>query len=216
MHLTKWKLAIAVVAIFSLGATAAYAGSVFDDVDDGQWYSAPIEWARDNGITTGCGDNNFCPTDPVTRRENVTFAYRYDQNIVQPALEDIEDDVQDNDEEIDDLETLLPLFATIQDTGTPDLGNRGLVSSERNSEGDYTLTFDRDISECAVATNDIIFSGNHEISASVYSGLVTQVRVVVRNASDVLEDTWFSIVIHCPLPSLFITLDDESAVDPNG
>ena len=86
MKFTKWQLAVGIVALVTVAATTAYATHVFNDVEDGRFYAEPAEWAADNGITNGCGNGNFCPNDPVTRGENITFAKRYDDNIVQPAL----------------------------------------------------------------------------------------------------------------------------------
>jgi hypothetical protein len=85
--ITKLRLAIAIVAIGLLvPATAAVATQVFDDVPDGRFYSEAVAWAFDNNITTGTTATTFEPDAGVTRGQNVTFAKRYDDNIVQPAL----------------------------------------------------------------------------------------------------------------------------------
>ena len=86
MQISKFWLAVAVVAASVVGASVATAHHVFGDVEDTRFYADPSEWASRNGITNGCGNGNFCPNDPVTRGENITFAYRYDQNVVQPSL----------------------------------------------------------------------------------------------------------------------------------
>ena len=87
MKVTKATAAAITVATLALSATAAYASHVFTDVEDDRFYAAAVAWADENGITTGCGaGTTFCPEDPVTRGENITFAKRYDDNIVQPAL----------------------------------------------------------------------------------------------------------------------------------
>ena len=45
-------------------------------------------------MTTGCnGGTAFCPEDPVTRGENITFAKRYDDLVVQPAVRRTTDDL---------------------------------------------------------------------------------------------------------------------------
>jgi hypothetical protein len=83
----KLHLAIAVLAIAVLApATTAVAFHVFDDVPDDRFYSDAVEWAFDNDITTGTSATTFEPDTGVTRGQNVTFAKRYDDNIVQPAL----------------------------------------------------------------------------------------------------------------------------------
>lgn len=87
MRAIHWRVALGIVVVTMFASTAAYANHVFTDVDDGRFFTEAAEWAKEKGITTGCGDGTtFCPNDPVTRGENITFAKRYDDNIVQPAL----------------------------------------------------------------------------------------------------------------------------------
>ncbi len=89
--ITKTKLALGILAMVLVGATVVAASDgVFTDNPSGTYYHDPVEWAYDNGITTGTSATTFSPMDSVTRGQNVTFAYRYDQNIVQPALEVLE------------------------------------------------------------------------------------------------------------------------------
>ena len=83
----RLKLVVAVVGLVGLGATAGFASSSFTDVPAGRYYTDAVEWAFENGVTTGTSATTFSPEDPVTRGQNVTFAYRYDQNVVQPALD---------------------------------------------------------------------------------------------------------------------------------
>ena len=89
--ITKTKLTLGILAGVLVGATVVAASDgVFTDNPSGTYYHDPVEWAYDNGITTGTSATTFSPMDPVTRGQNVTFAYRYDQNIVQPALDVLE------------------------------------------------------------------------------------------------------------------------------
>ena len=71
----------------------AFASNTFTDVDEGRYYTDAVQWAADNGVTTGTSATTFSPENAVTRAQNVTFAYRYDQNVVQPALDNITTDV---------------------------------------------------------------------------------------------------------------------------
>lgn len=69
-------LAGALVAT-ALVAGAALAFHNFGDVPDDHAHADSIAWADENGITTGCGDGtNFCPADPVTRAQMVSFLLR--------------------------------------------------------------------------------------------------------------------------------------------
>ncbi len=49
----------------------------FDDVPEGEWYSAPVEWAADLEIVLGFGDGNFKPTDELTREQAMAMLNRY-------------------------------------------------------------------------------------------------------------------------------------------
>lgn len=55
------------------GVVPAGTAAAFDDVDATYWAVAEIEHLREEGITDGCGDNNFCPNDEVTRAEMAKF-----------------------------------------------------------------------------------------------------------------------------------------------
>jgi len=75
--LKKRHLALAILAVVLAIPTTAYATHVFDDVPDGKFYADPVEWAFDNGITTGKTPDSFDPEGAVTRGEAVTFLKRY-------------------------------------------------------------------------------------------------------------------------------------------
>ena len=49
---------------------------VFGDVDPDHWAAAWIEQLAAEGITSGCGNNNYCPADPVTRAQMAVFLVR--------------------------------------------------------------------------------------------------------------------------------------------
>lgn len=60
------------------GRPAADAGAVagFPDYADGQWYSAAMAWAFAEGAITGYEDGRLGTSDPVTREQFVTIAWR--------------------------------------------------------------------------------------------------------------------------------------------
>ena len=138
--ITKTKLALGILAMVLVGATVVAAGDgVFTDNPSGTYYHDPVEWAYDNEITTGTSATTFSPMDPVTRGQNVTFAYRYDQNIVQPALEDLEADIAN----LPDI-----YFIEVDADGTKTRGSFG-TSAERINEGAYSVTFPvDDVNDC--------------------------------------------------------------------
>ena len=49
---------------------------VFDDVAQDAYYEASVTWMLKNNVTFGCSDGSFCPTEPVTRQQFVTFLWR--------------------------------------------------------------------------------------------------------------------------------------------
>lgn len=59
---------VAPVAVLAVGP--------FTDVPETHTFVADIEWMADNGITDGCGNGNFCPSDPVTRAQMSAFMHR--------------------------------------------------------------------------------------------------------------------------------------------
>lgn len=68
---------------------AQYPGSRFQDVAEGAWYAAPIQWAASWGIVSGTGQGNFTfdaptletfsPAAPVTRQDAAVILYGYAQ-----------------------------------------------------------------------------------------------------------------------------------------
>ena len=59
------------------GEPAVSGGNSFSDVEGGRYFTDPVTWAADLGITTGYHDGTFRPDALVTRAEMVTFLCRY-------------------------------------------------------------------------------------------------------------------------------------------
>ena len=59
------------------GAEFAPEYTTFTDVEPGSWYHGPVEWAYENGITTGVSETEFAPGRNVIREQFVTFLHRY-------------------------------------------------------------------------------------------------------------------------------------------
>ena len=83
INITRWKFALGILAITLIAPATAWATHVFSDVDDTRFYAGPVEWAFDNGITTGKSPTIFDPEGNVTRGESVTFLKRYNDNVVE-------------------------------------------------------------------------------------------------------------------------------------
>ncbi len=54
--------------------TEKYKTGRFTDVPDGQWYTAYVEWAAENGIVNGVGDGKFDPSGELTREQMAKIA----------------------------------------------------------------------------------------------------------------------------------------------
>ena len=50
--------------------------SPFSDVPAGRYYTNPVTWAYNNGITNGVGPTSFGTGQPITRAQAVTFLHR--------------------------------------------------------------------------------------------------------------------------------------------
>ncbi|MBK8823983.1 MAG: S-layer homology domain-containing protein [Anaerolineales bacterium] len=75
-----YNVSRAQMAIFLLKAAhgssytpPAATGRVFNDVTSSYWAASWIEQLSNEGITGGCGSNNYCPDGPVTRAEMAVF-----------------------------------------------------------------------------------------------------------------------------------------------
>lgn len=71
-------LLVAVLLFFApLMPTSVHAGAPvsFTDISDSKFYDE-IVWLAEHGITKGCGDDRFCPSDTVTRGQMASFLAR--------------------------------------------------------------------------------------------------------------------------------------------
>ena len=57
--------------------TSLYTDTSFKDVKTGEYYSAYVEWAAENGIVLGYGDDTFGVEDEITIEQAVTIIARY-------------------------------------------------------------------------------------------------------------------------------------------
>ena len=70
--------AMVVTLLYRMAASeSVYEESSFQDVEPGVWFHAPVEWALENGITTGVSETEFAPGRNVIREQFVTFLHRY-------------------------------------------------------------------------------------------------------------------------------------------
>ena len=69
---------LTVCMVLSMAPAALAAGSVFTDVNAGDWFAEEVEYVYDNGLMNGVGDNAFDPSGTVTRAMVWTTLARLD------------------------------------------------------------------------------------------------------------------------------------------
>ncbi len=108
----KYGLVALVTALVSLPTGAAMAGHNFLDVPTSNIFHADIEWMLTNGITAGCGNGNYCPSDNVTREQMAAFIRRLSTKKVVNAA--TAESAVDSDT-LDGLDStvLMPLVASV-------------------------------------------------------------------------------------------------------
>ncbi|MBR0599929.1 S-layer homology domain-containing protein, partial [Sinanaerobacter chloroacetimidivorans] len=67
---------IAILAKLSDNDLSGYTTSSFSDIAANAWYSAEVQWAYENGITSGYNDN-FYPQAAITREQMAAMLYHY-------------------------------------------------------------------------------------------------------------------------------------------
>ena len=70
--------AMMVTILYRIAGSPATQGTpAFTDVPAGQFYTEPVVWAVENGITNGVSASLFAPGKSLTRQELVTFLHRF-------------------------------------------------------------------------------------------------------------------------------------------
>lgn len=80
IRISRRSALVVLVAVLLVLPSIALGTHVFDDVSDGSTHAPGIEWLAGTGVTAGCGGNDYCPGDPVTRAQMATFMHRLSGN----------------------------------------------------------------------------------------------------------------------------------------
>jgi len=67
------------------GSPAQSGGTSFSDVPAGKFYTVPVAWGAENGITSGVGNNAFAPLLQVSREQAVAMLYKYTTNYLKKS-----------------------------------------------------------------------------------------------------------------------------------
>lgn len=68
---------------------------VFNDVDPSAWYGSAVEWAAENNIAAGVGNNCFAPNEPITREQMVTFLSKYSKQAGVSSIDSEDESILD-------------------------------------------------------------------------------------------------------------------------
>lgn len=93
-----------------------------------------------------------------------------------------------------------PLYAFITSSGSVyQSAASGLLGVTRVSTGRYDLTFDRDVTRCAVTTASLTWATNTDVSADNQDGWGTPnvVRVGIVNGAGSFTDEYFYVALTC-------------------
>lgn len=92
--------AMVVTTLYRYAGSADVQGdSIFDDVEEAQWYTDAVIWAKNLGIVEGYGHKIFGTHDKVTRQELATILYRFAKLQAKDVAKDVElEDYVDVDE----------------------------------------------------------------------------------------------------------------------
>ncbi len=74
----KMTRAMLVTVLFRLnGGKKTETDAVFNDIENGKWYTDSVLWAASVGIVSGVGDNNFAPDSEITREQMAVILYNF-------------------------------------------------------------------------------------------------------------------------------------------
>lgn len=77
---TPLTRAMLVTVLYKIEGSPTVIGSIpFTDVKGGSWYEKAVNWAYNNGITSGISKISFGPNNKITREQLVTLMYKYAQ-----------------------------------------------------------------------------------------------------------------------------------------
>ena len=226
MRLRILKLLALTTTCVIVGATAAVAAgpSPFEDVPEDHFAKAAIDWAYEHGVTQGTSATTFSPERAITRAEGVTFLDRYNTNVVQPALVDLQESIAEQkariDEQIariDDLEPGEPA-AVEPGIGPIEMSHGGPTGNDfgtrvRYGESRISLAGPMSIDGAAYELASVRYciadaSGSRPIdSVAVYGVGADGPQQLAIDETDRTEDGCYDLAVGSSLGSFVLTLD---------
>jgi hypothetical protein len=132
---------VALLAASMIPVAVLAAGGTFTD-DDDSIFEADIEWLAGAGVTAGCNpptNDNYCPSDSVTRGQMAAFMRRFAQFL---GAEDGTPAEADNADTVDGLDAgdLMARWALVDADGTI-VDQSGGITMTNSFDGGYYLNF---------------------------------------------------------------------------
>ena len=72
----KLTLFLPVFILLTILLTVSASAVAFGDVPEEAYFAPAVQWALDNGVTTGTNETTFSPDNTCTRGQVVTFLWR--------------------------------------------------------------------------------------------------------------------------------------------
>ncbi len=79
---------------------SGFTGNAFSDVNVNSWYAPSVEWAKDNGLVSGTGDDKFSPDVEITRQDLAAILMRYAKFAGKDIATPLQNDSFADDEDI--------------------------------------------------------------------------------------------------------------------
>lgn len=73
-------MAVTILGRYDGVVVSEYKDSRFEDVESGSWYAEYVSWAADKKIVSGIDENNFAPSENITREQMAAILFRYVQS----------------------------------------------------------------------------------------------------------------------------------------
>ncbi|MBM6400119.1 hypothetical protein [Phycicoccus sonneratiae] len=133
---------------------------------------------------------NYNPSGPVANMVNLKVNSSGQFNLKTPGAAHLFVDVAGY--------YVKPLYAAVSSGGSIYSGiSSGVTSVARTGTGRYTVTFERDVQQCAATASSITWANNLDVSPDVGAGGTNTVTVGIADTSNTAADGYFVIGLTC-------------------
>lgn len=92
-----------------------------------------------------------------------------------------------------------PIYAYVAETGaiSQSSGVLAVTRTPGAPKGQYDITFDRPVQNCAASATDVISDRSHDVSVDLITANPNRAQVSVTRPNDTLADTYFYVTVTC-------------------